>query len=77
VTRASDTKPTKRVVASEADGDLIAEVGEHEVVLRPARSRRGGGAEVVVPWGAIYLMAMRRRADEVVRNRRIKRGFRL
>lgn len=71
MTRADQDHPTVRVVRSPADGDLIAEIYEFDLVLRPVRARRGGPAEVRVSWSAIYLHAM-----TPAPARRITRGVR-
>lgn len=68
MTKASDTKPTRRTVQT-MDGDMVVEVGAAYVTMRPKHARKGGPAEVQVPWGAIYLRAMRDRADDVRRER--------
>jgi hypothetical protein len=53
-TRATD-KPTVRIVRTKySPGELIAEIREGTVTLRPPRSRKGGESEVVMTWGSIY-----------------------
>jgi hypothetical protein len=61
-TRAQDARPTVRVCASKYDGDLVVEVRERTLVIRPVRARRGGPAEVEVSVGRIYESGLRAKA---------------
>lgn len=80
MTRASDQRPTRRVVSSRLDGDFVLEVGEHELTIRPKGSRRRGPAEVIVTYGLIYQRELVSRVEEKrrakIRARRIRRGGR-
>ena len=72
MTRATQ-KPVVRVVVGGDDRlgrqELVAEVRDRVLTLRPVRTRREGPQEVTVPWGAIYLRAMVARVEE---ERRVK-----
>jgi hypothetical protein len=71
MTRAT-SRPVRRAVAT-MDGELVAEVRDRTLTLRPVRTRVGGPAEIVVSWGHIYLRAM---IDRVEDTRRAKRRAR-
>jgi hypothetical protein len=62
-TRASNARPTVRVVKTRYDGDLVLEVREDGFTLRPPRTRRGGANEVTLTWGAMYQRLMAARAE--------------
>ena len=57
MTPGSDTKPTVRAMQSTA-GTLIVEVHARTLVIRPFRSRKGGGGEVTVDISAVYNRAL-------------------
>lgn len=80
MTRASDARPTRRVVSTRLDGDFVLEVGEHELTIRPKGCRRGGPAEVIVVYGLIYQRELVARAEEQrrekIRARRARKGGR-
>lgn len=67
------SKPVVRVVQSVHEGELVLELTDHYCRLRPLGSRRGGPAEIEVPWGAVYLRAMQDRADATRRAKRKER----
>jgi len=68
VTRAT-ARPLRRVVVG-LHGELVAEIRERTLTLRPLRTRRGGRAELVIPWESIYI-----RSFPVPRRRRTTRGL--
>jgi hypothetical protein len=74
MTRANG-KPLKRVVLSQS-GDLVAEITDRVLTLRPFRTKRGGRSEVVVAWGSIYLRAMAARVEEELKAKRRARRAR-
>lgn len=59
-----------RRVVTTTDGEMVAEITDRTLALRPLRSRRGGPGEVVVLWGSIYLRAMLARVEEKKREKR-------
>ena len=59
MTRATD-KPLRRVVRDAQGREYVAELRADTVSLRPLRSRRGGPADVVMGWGALYLRGLLR-----------------
>jgi hypothetical protein len=61
-TRAT-SKPLVRIVKTRYDGDLVAEVTEDSITLRPPRTRKGGPAEVRLTWGAMYQRLMAARVE--------------
>lgn len=69
MTRADEAHPLRRVVST-TDGEFVVEVLKHEIRLRPLRTKRGGPAEIQVPWGAIYYRAMLARAEDKIRSKR-------
>ena len=58
MTPARNDKPTVRRVHSRFDGALTVEIAEDMLVMRPKGARKGGPAEVFVPWGLVYQIAM-------------------
>lgn len=62
MTRASAT-PVRRVVLG-ARGDMVIEVTDRMIALRPKGARRGGPAEVTVTHEQLYLRTMMHMADE-------------
>ena len=70
MTRAKETQPTRREVATKYDGPMVAEVTARVLTLRPKGCRRGGPAEVTVAWGAIYNRALMEVALEKARAKR-------
>lgn len=71
MTRATD-KPVRRVVSSD-DGDLVAEIRDRTLTLRPVRTRKGGPAEVLTTFGGIYTRCLMSRVDAIPR-RKVRRG---
>ena len=53
VTRAKPDKATVRQVVGDSHGDLVAEVYDRILVLRPKGCRRGGPAEVTWTCGSL------------------------
>lgn len=69
--RVTRAKPKALVrVVSTADGELVAELSDRALTLRPLRTRRGGPAAIRVSWGLIYLREMLARAEDAQRARR-------
>jgi hypothetical protein len=62
MTRAT-SHPVKRVVLTQS-GEMVAEITDRVLALRPLRSKRGGPAEILIAWGSIYLRAMADRVEE-------------
>ena len=79
MTRANQDKPTRRTVAY-GRKNLVVEIGEFDITMRPSGTRKGGPAEVTIPWAAAYERAlMLRVATHEPRHtkRRVTRGTRL
>jgi len=72
VTRAT-CQPVRRIVSDRTGREYVAEVRADTLALRPLRSRRGGPADVVVTWGAIYTRALLAQAPK--RRRTVARGL--
>lgn len=81
MTRAHDLRPVVRVVTIPTYPlrDLVASVGASMLWLRPYRTRKGGPAEVSIPWGMIYTYAVRLHAEKAWARprRKVRRGVRL
>jgi len=63
VTRASDSRPTRRVLLNLDGVELVVELRARSITIRPLGTRRGGRAEVVLTPGSIYLRALMDRID--------------
>lgn len=63
MTRASNMRPTHRVLTSRSGDDYVIELYADRVVLRPKGSRRNGPAEVETSVGGVYLRLLRERLD--------------
>lgn len=59
MTRASDLKPVRRIVRG-PDGDLVLELRERTVTLKPPRVR-DPSARVELTWAAVYQLGLTRR----------------
>ena len=72
------TKGTRRLVmAPQLTGETelyVAEVKQYELTLRPYRAKRGGPAEVSIPWGAIYLRQVAEQVNAERRAKKLRRG---
>ena len=68
-TRASNERPTKRVLRS-GWGELIVELREDTILIRPLRTRAGGRAEVMVRVGSIYQRAVEQKLAEEKREKK-------
>lgn len=73
MTRASDTKPVRRVVTDGDGREYVLEVYARFCRLRPIRTRRGGPAEVTRCWSQVYLDG---HAGGPLASRKRKRGRR-
>lgn len=74
-TRASDVRPTRRLVESPLGDAYVLEVYARRLVLRPKGARRGGPAEVEVSPGRVYQRALRERLEaERAEKRATRRG---
>jgi len=60
VTRASDSRPTRRVLLNLDGAELVVELRARSITIRPLGTRRGGRAETP---GSIYLRALMDRID--------------
>lgn len=59
MTKGSNTRPTRRVLAAPRhDRPFVVELLSEVIILRPKGARRGGPAEVVVLPGAVYVRAL-------------------
>ena len=76
MTRAT-SKPVIRKVLTGDDRigrtEMVAEVRDRTLTLRPLHTRKGGPQEVEITFGGIYLKAMSARVDEQRRAHR-RRG---
>lgn len=68
MTRATE-KPVRRVVQT-SHGEMIAEVRDRVITMRPLRSRRGGKAEIEMSWGQLYQHAIIARIEREMREKR-------
>jgi len=73
VTRAAKSI-VRRIVTDTRGQDYVAEVRSDILILRPLRCRRGGPADVSIPWGALYTRALLMRKLPT-RRRRVTRGL--
>lgn len=81
MTRASNDRPTRRVMSSrvglskfERTDEYVVELRAETMSIRPKGCRRNGPAEVVVTPGAIYLRALQVRIEtERAEKRRARR----
>jgi len=72
MTKAS-SHPLRREVTSTFDGDLIIEVTDRIVTIRPKHTRKGGKAEISIPWGLVYQLGLTR-AVPAKKTRKVRRG---
>ncbi len=72
MTTRATSKPLRRVVQT-MDGELVAEITDRVLTLRPPKTRRGGPAEISVVWGSIYLRGMVALVEERRKMKRRKR----
>lgn len=77
MTRGSNERPTKRLLASRFGDEYVVELRSDLILMRPKGSRRGGRAEVSVTPGAIYQRALQVRIDaEKAAKKRARRSGR-
>lgn len=69
MTRGSDIKPLRRLLASRYGDEYVIELLASVIIIRPKGSRRGGPAEVAFMPGAIYTRALLDRAPRRRRRR--------
>lgn len=76
MTRASDERPTRRVILSQFGDEYVVELRREVIVLRPKGSRRGGPAEVQLSPGKLYIHAVANKleAGKTRRRRKPRRG---
>lgn len=70
MTRATDERPTRRVLSGYMGADYVVELEARRIVVRPKGTRRGGRSEVAVTPSLLYDMMLMRRAEEQQRERR-------
>lgn len=75
MTRASDSRPIRRVLITMDGSELVFELGARTITVRPLGTRRGGPAEVQFTPGLIYQRALMDRADQA-RDQKIGRRTR-
>lgn len=63
MTKASDTRPTRRFMDGIRGPGYVVELRAAVLVIRPKGARRGGPAEITVTPGAIYVRSMMAQAD--------------
>jgi hypothetical protein len=74
MTRASDTRPTRRLLAG-AFGDYVVELTGRTIVVRPKGTRRGGPAEVVTTPGKLHVRLVAERvAEQLAAKRKARRA---
>jgi hypothetical protein len=61
--------PFRRVVQT-SHGEMVAEVTNRSVVMRPLRARKGGKAEIAMSWGQLYQHAIVARIEAQLREKR-------
>ena len=76
MTRASDSRPTRRVMLTIDGVELVVELRRRTITIRPLGARRGGPAEVEVTAGAIRVRALMDRADRAHREKLARRKAR-
>lgn len=69
MTRASDFRPTRRVLITMDGAELVFELRCRRISIRPLGARRGGPAEVELTPGMIYQRGLMARADQVRREK--------
>jgi hypothetical protein len=72
VTRAT-SKAVRRVVITPRGEELVAEVRDGTLTLRPKGSWVNGSSQVSVNWGKLYVMLMQESVPP--RRRRVRRGL--
>ena len=73
MTRGSDERPTRRLMRS-TWGDLVVELRESTLVVRPKGSRTGGPAEIAVRVGSVYQRGLEQALAERKRARKKARA---
>ncbi len=80
MTRATDARPTTRLLVGHDGEEIVVELHARRIVLRPKGARRGGPAERVVTPSRLYqwcveadLLAARKTRVKVTRGHRIAR----
>lgn len=78
MTRASDLRPTVRVLLGGRGTELVYEIRAGRITIRPLGCRRGGPAEVEVTPLSIYEQALivranRKRAERLARRQERRR----
>jgi hypothetical protein len=76
MTRATDSRPTRRVLITIDGVELVVELRRRSITVRPLGSRRGGPAEVELTPGSIYLRALMDRIDQERREKMARRKHR-
>jgi hypothetical protein len=77
MTKGSDVRPTRRMMAGFRGDHYAVELRSKVVIIRPKGARRGGPAEVTVTPGAMYVRAMMAQAEaRKAMKRRGRRGAR-
>lgn len=57
MTRVAEAKRTTRRIVGQMPREYVVELRPEGLRMRPLRSRAGGKADILVPWGAIYIRA--------------------
>jgi len=76
VTRASDSRPTRRVLLNIDGVELVVQLRARSITIRPLGTRRGGPAEVELTPGSIYVRALLDRAEQAHREKMARRRAR-
>jgi len=76
VTRASDSRPTRRVMLTIDGMELVIELRRRTITIRPLGTRRGGPAEVEITLGSIWVRVLMDRADQAHREKLARRKAR-
>jgi hypothetical protein len=70
MTRAQDTRPTRRLLSGWQGEDFVVELEARRIVVRPKGTRRGGRSEVAVTPSLLYDLMLMRRVEEKRREKR-------
>lgn len=71
MTKASNTRPTRRILtAPKHDRPFVVELMAEAIIIRPKGARRGGPAEVVILPGAAYVRGLWERKAATRRTRK-------
>lgn len=75
MTKGSDLRPTRRLLAAPRhDRPFVVELLSEVIIIRPKGSRRGGPAEVAIMPGGVYVRALMERTKSTRRRKTRRAG---